>query len=70
MVAKTVQQFDCQLPQSGVLGQRIIFRMELLTGTVPVNNSLLTGTVPVNNLQLTGTILETYAVPDFSHDDR
>ena len=30
--------------------------MELLTGTVPVNNSLLTGTVPVNNLLLTGTV--------------
>ena len=29
--------------------------MELLTGTVPVNNSLLTGTVPVNNSLLTGT---------------
>ena len=31
-------------------------RTELLTGTVPVNNSLLTGTVPVNNSLLTGTL--------------
>ena len=32
------------------------FRLELLTGTVPVNNFLLTGTrVPVNNSLLTGT---------------
>ena len=35
----------------------IINRMELLTGTVPVNNFLLTGTVPVNNSLLTGTHL-------------
>ena len=28
---------------------------ELLTGTIPVNNSLFTGTVPVNNSLLTGT---------------
>ena len=35
---------------------RITLGMELLTGTVPVNNSLLTGTVPVNNFLLTGTV--------------
>ena len=34
----------------------IILGMELLIGTVPVNNSLLTGTVPANNLLLTGTV--------------
>ena len=31
-------------------------RMDLLTKTVPVNNSLLTVTCPVNNSLLTGTM--------------
>ena len=31
-------------------------RLELLTGTVPVNKKLLTGTVPVNKKLLTGTL--------------
>ena len=33
-----------------------IFIMELLTGTVPVNNLLLAGTVSVNKLILAGTV--------------